>query len=70
MNTKAETRWLFISANLLAVVGYYGAGIAKVAEELLKGMYTYVGSDVHHDKHIEAFSQKSLKDTTLQEMCQ
>jgi hypothetical protein len=28
-------------------------------------MYTYVGSDVHHDKHIEAFSQKiSLKDTT------
>jgi hypothetical protein len=50
MNTKAETRWLF-QLNLLAVVGYYGAGIAKVAE-LLKGMYTYVGSDVHHDKHI------------------
>jgi hypothetical protein len=34
-----------------------------------KGMYTYVGSDVHHDKHIEAFSQKiSLKDHPLQEI--
>jgi hypothetical protein len=32
-------------------------------------MYTYVGSDVHHDKHIEAFSQKiSLKDHPLQEI--
>jgi Uri superfamily endonuclease len=34
-------------------------GIAKVAEELLKGMYTYVGSDVHHDKHIEGFQSKN-----------
>jgi hypothetical protein len=32
----------------------------KIAEQLLaKGMYTYVGSDVHHDKHIAAFEQKS-----------
>jgi hypothetical protein len=31
----------------------------KIAEQLLaKGMYTYVGSDVHHDKHIAAFEQK------------
>jgi hypothetical protein len=60
---QSWTRWLFISAKLLLLY-YYGAWIAKVAEEL-KGMYTYVGSDVHHDKHIEAFSQKiSLKDTT------
>lgn len=51
--------------NLLAVVGYYGAGITKIAEQLLqKGMYTYVGSDVHHDNHIEAFKQKiNLKDS-------
>ncbi|TDD75950.1 tyrosine-protein phosphatase [Flavobacterium caseinilyticum] len=50
--------------NLLSVVGYYGPGIAKIAEQLLqKGMYTYVGSDVHHDKHIAAFEQKvTIKD--------
>ena len=47
--------------NLLSVVGYYGHGIAKIAEQLLqKGMYTYVGSDVHHDKHIAAFDEKVL----------
>lgn len=50
--------------NLLSVVGYYGPGIAKIAEQLLqKGLYTYVGSDVHHDKHIAAFEQKvTIKD--------
>ncbi len=47
--------------NLLSVVGYYGTGIAQIAEQLLqKGMYTYVGTDVHHAKHIAAFEQKIL----------
>ena len=53
-----------LQLNLLSVVGYYGDGIAKIAEKLLqKGMYRFVGSDVHHDKHIAAFDQKiKLKD--------
>lgn len=52
--------------NLLATVGYYGAGIMKIAEQLLKkDMYSFVGSDVHHDNHIAAFNQKvQLKDVT------
>lgn len=51
--------------NLLAVVGYYGSEITKVAEELLKkGMYDFVGSDVHHDNHIASFSQKLKIDNT------
>jgi protein-tyrosine phosphatase len=45
--------------NLLAVVGYYGDSIAKVAEQLLqKGMYDFVGSDVHHGKHVAAFGER------------
>ena len=54
-----------LQLNLLAVVGYYGEGIAKIAEKLLsKGMYSFVGSDAHHDKHITAFNQKiRCKDT-------
>lgn len=50
--------------NLLAIVGYYGKGITKIAEQLLqKGMYDYVGSDAHHDNHIAAFEKKvKLKD--------
>lgn len=62
---KLKRAGCLFQLNLLAVVGYYGAGISKIAEQLLqKGMYTYVGSDVHHDNHIEAFKQKiNLKDS-------
>jgi len=50
-----------LQLNLLSVVGYYGGGIAKIAQQLLsKGMYSYVGSDVHHQRHIAAFDQKVL----------
>lgn len=48
-----------LQLNLLAVVGYYGAGIAQVADKLLQnGMYSFTGSDVHHNNHIAAFHQK------------
>lgn len=52
--------------NLLAVVGYYGKSITTIAEQLLqKGMYDFVGSDVHHSKHIASFDEKvKLKELT------
>jgi tyrosine-protein phosphatase YwqE len=59
-----------LQLNLLAIVGYYGEGIAKIAEKLLQNdMYSFVGSDVHHNNHIAAFSQKiRIKDiVSLQE---
>jgi protein-tyrosine phosphatase len=61
---KLKRAGCLFQLNLLAVVGYYGAEITKIAEQLLaKGMYDYVGSDVHHDNHIAAFDQKvKIKD--------
>jgi len=45
--------------NLLSVVGYYGAEINKIAEQLLnKGLYDFTGTDVHHSKHIDSFNKK------------
>lgn len=63
---KLKNAGCLFQLNLLSVVGYYGEGIAKIAEKLLQnGMYDYVGSDVHHDKHVASFHQKlKLKDTT------
>lgn len=54
----------FFQLNLLAVTGLYGAPITKIAEQLLeKGMYDFVGSDVHHSKHVAFFDEKvKLKD--------
>ena len=61
---KLKKAGCLFQLNLLSIVGYYGAGITKTAEQLLqKGMYNYVGSDVHHDNHIAAFDLKvQLKD--------
>jgi tyrosine-protein phosphatase YwqE len=63
---KLKRAGCLFQLNLLAVVGYYGTEITKIAEQLLqKGMYNYVGSDVHHDNHIASFNQKiKIKDTT------
>lgn len=51
--------------NLLSVVGYYGKEVAETAQKLLsKGLIDFVGSDVHHEKHIQAFDRKiTFKDT-------
>jgi tyrosine-protein phosphatase YwqE len=64
--SKLKRAGCLFQLNLAAVVGYYGEAISKIAERLLqKGMYDFVGSDVHHDNHIAAFEQKvKLKDLT------
>lgn len=61
---KLKKAGCLFQLNLLSIVGYYGTGIMKTAEQLLqKGMYTYVGSDVHHKNHIAAFDLKvQIKD--------
>ena len=56
--TLKKTGCLF-QLNLLSVVGYYGLPVLKTAEKLLKQkMIDFVGSDLHHYKHLAAFSQK------------
>lgn len=61
---KLKKAGCLFQLNLLSIVGYYGTGIMKTAEQLLqKGMYNYVGSDVHHNNHIAAFDLKvQIKD--------
>jgi protein-tyrosine phosphatase len=63
---KLKRAGCLFQLNLLSVVGYYGSEITKTANQLLaKGMYDYVGSDVHHDNHIASFEQKvKTKDLT------
>lgn len=61
---KLKKAGCLFQLNLLATVGYYGEGITKIAENLLKkGMYDFTGSDMHHHKHVAAFGQKiKIKD--------
>ena len=63
-----NTRCLF-QMNLLSVVGYYGKEVAQVAQKLLDAnMITHVGSDAHHQRHLNAFQgEVLLKKTNLLE---
>lgn len=45
--------------NLLSTVGYYGPDVLRLADQLLAaGFIDFVGSDIHHKPHIEAFGHK------------
>jgi tyrosine-protein phosphatase YwqE len=47
--------------NLLSTVGYYGNAVGKTADFLLKGnLIDFVGSDVHHLRHVNAFENKII----------
>lgn len=55
---KLKKAGCFFQLNLLSVTGYYGYPAAKTAEILLgAGMYDFTGTDIHHERHLEAFSQ-------------
>lgn len=56
---KLKNAGCFFQLNLLSTVDYYGANITKVAEKLLKNQYyDFVGSDIHHQNHLNAFDRK------------
>ncbi|QSB28300.1 tyrosine-protein phosphatase [Flavobacterium sp. CLA17] len=56
---KLKKSGCLFQLNLLAAVGYYGSGVTKISEELLKkGMYDFVGSDVHHRNHMKELGKK------------
>lgn len=58
---KLKNAGCLFQINLLSTVGYYGKEVAETAKKLLsKGLIDFVGSDVHHKKHIESFDKKII----------
>jgi protein-tyrosine phosphatase len=58
---KLKNAGCLFQLNLLSTVGYYGTEVAEAAKKLLnQGLIDYVGSDVHHKKHIESFNKSVL----------
>ena len=58
---KLKNTGCLFQLNLLSTVGYYGPMVSKTADFLLKNnMFDYVGSDVHHEKHISFFDKKII----------
>jgi protein-tyrosine phosphatase len=58
---KLKKSGCLFQLNLLSTTGYYGVGVTKIAQKLLDAnLYDFVGSDVHHQKHIKALSTKLI----------
>lgn len=56
---KLKNAGCFFQLNMLSITGYYGASVAKTADALLKnGLIDFVGSDVHHTRHIDSLHKK------------
>ncbi|MGV3461091.1 MAG: tyrosine-protein phosphatase [Flavobacterium sp.] len=58
---KLKRAGCFFQLNLLSVTGYYGKGPLETSKRLLEaGMIDFTGSDVHHERHTDAFKSKVL----------
>lgn len=54
---KLKKAGCLFQLNLLSSVGYYGEDVMRTANSLLKNeMIDFVGSDIHHKGHLNAFS--------------
>ena len=53
-----------LQVNLLSLTGYYGKESVKAAVYMLKNdLVSYLGTDIHHDRHLEAFKDAFEKGT-------
>lgn len=50
-----------LQVNLLSLAGYYGKGAQDVAQYLIKEkLVDYIGTDLHHERHLEALGNPQL----------
>lgn len=55
-----------LQLNLLSISRYYGEGVKSTALTLIKsGMYDLVGTDMHHEKHLNALKMVAAKYDTF-----
>ena len=58
---KLKNAGCLMQLNMLSATGYYGERVAKVADDLLKnGLIDFIGSDVHHSRHLEYMHKKII----------
>ena len=56
---KLKNAGCLFQLNLIATVDYYGKNVRLITDKLLSNhSYDFVGSDIHHQNHINAFKNK------------
>lgn len=62
MYQRMIDRGCILQVNLLSLMGYYGGYVKRTAERLLKNnMIQFAGTDMHHNKHLEALQELAAK---------
>jgi tyrosine-protein phosphatase YwqE len=60
---------LLLQLNLLSLSSYYGAAIQKKAQSYLEvSAYDFVGTDMHHERHLEALLQLKQDEKVAQKL--
>lgn len=63
---ELKNRGCYLQMNLNSMAGYYGKQAKQVAEKLFRmGMYDYVGSDMHHEKHADVMESLTRNEELL-----
>ncbi len=66
---KIKDTGCLLQLNLLSLTSYYGKDVQKVAEKLLKlDLIDLVGSDIHHERHLDFLESKFLTDSMLEKL--
>ncbi|KGL60308.1 tyrosine-protein phosphatase [Polaribacter sp. Hel1_33_49] len=59
---KLKTAGCLFQLNLLSLTEHYGKPVQKTTEKLLKeNLYDFVGTDAHHEKHLDIVRKVSTK---------
>jgi tyrosine-protein phosphatase YwqE len=57
---ELKEKGFLLQVNLLSLTGYYGKEVAKAARYIFeKGLVDYVGTDLHHGRHLSAFQSEA-----------
>lgn len=58
---KLKEYGVYFQLNLLALTGYYGKDVQKIAERLLENdLYDFTGTDIHNEGHIQQFTSNPI----------
>lgn len=62
MYKKIKDAGCLLQLNMLSISRYYGTEVKVAALTMIKsGMYDFVGTDLHHDKHLSALEEVVAK---------
>lgn len=66
---ELRNQGVFLQCNALSFTGYYGKREKMMAEKMLDaGLISFIGTDVHHNRHLRALEGNSISEKVIQKL--